>query len=64
MASAAVTRDARLPITTAISASCSMRPAQSGKQIASSGPITVVAGLRNTSGSSGSFFFISAAWSL
>ena len=51
-------------MTTAISASCSMRPAHDGMRMASSGPTTVVDGLRNTSGSSGSFLFISAAWSL
>ena len=51
-------------MTTAISASCSMRPGHEGSWIGASGPITVVGGLMNSSGSAGSAFFISAAWSL
>ena len=51
-------------MTTAISASCSTRPAHDGMWMSASGPMTVVGGLMKSSGSAGSAFFISAAWSL
>ena len=61
MASFAFTREARRPMTTAISASCSTRPHHDGMRMLASGPSTVVAGLMKSSGSAGRAFFISAA---